>query len=359
MTEQQLPDHRGPILFLVLLALVGLIVVAGGLGQTDDDGPGPEPIPPPAEPTNPFLLEPLEPESAEPSQPTESTEPEDTAPEDTEPEDTEPESTDPAAPVTLPKGRAKVFGGDRFLVAYYGTAGTGALGVLGETDPAEMHRRVHRAARPFRDDAGEVQVVYELIVTIADRGPGRDGDYSHDIGRAAVQRYIDAAHRNDALLLLDIQPGRSDFLTVARRWEWALSHPWVGLAIDPEWRMGRRQVPARVIGHVGAAEVNRTSLWLSQLTRRKGLPEKLFVVHQFRTSMITRIERIKARPGLAIVQHADGFGTRRQKLATYRTIARPRQFTMGMKLFYDEDIRRFDASDVRRIRPRVRFVSYQ
>ncbi len=49
--------------------------------------------------------------------------------------------------------------------------------------------------------------------------------------------------------------------------------------------------------------------------------------------------------------HADGFGTRRQKLATYHFIARPHQFTMGFKLFYDEDVRRFDAADVRRIRP--------
>ena len=60
-----------------------------------------------------------------------------------------------------------------------------------------------------------------------------------------------------------------------------------------------------------------------------------------------------------MVLHADGFGTRRQKLATYHALARPQQFTMGFKLFYDEDVRRFDAADVRRIRPAVRFVSYQ
>jgi hypothetical protein len=32
---------------------------------------------------------------------------------------------------------------------------------------------------------------------------------------------------------------------------------------------------------------------------------------------------------------------------------------MGFKLFYDEDVHRFTPAQVRRIRPPVRFVSYQ
>lgn len=340
MTPGQPPDHRGPILFLVLLAMVGLIVVAGGLGRTEgDDAPAP---PAPTTPAGPGEADPTEPD--QPGKPDEPDQP-----------------AGPAARAVppLPGGGTRVFGRDRFLVAYYGTAETGALGVLGETEPDEMHRRVLRAARPFRYEGNRVQVVYELIVTIADRAPGPDRDFSHDIARASVQRYIDAADRHDALLLLDLQPGRTDFLTVAKRWAWALRHPWVGLALDPEWRMGPRQVPAGVIGGVRAAEVNRVSGWLDRLTRRERLPEKLFVLHQFRLAMVDGLERVRDRRRLAMVQHADGFGTRREKLATYRLIARPRQFTMGMKLFYDEDVRRFTAADVRRIRPAVRFVSYQ
>src|SRR5262245_2221662 len=49
----------------------------------------------------------------------------------------------------LPGGGKRVFGHRRFLVAYYGTAGTGVLGVLGETTPDRMHRRLMRAAEPF------------------------------------------------------------------------------------------------------------------------------------------------------------------------------------------------------------------
>jgi hypothetical protein len=259
----------------------------------------------------------------------------------------------------LPGGGTRVFGRDRFLVAYYGTAGTGVLGVLGEAPPDQMHRRLRRAAQPFGLDGERVQPVYELIVTIADPVPGPGADFSHDIAADRVRDYIEAAHRHQALVVLDLQPGRADFLTVAKRWAWALRDPWVGLALDPEWRMGPRQVPGRVIGSVAAAEVNQVSGWLSDLVDREGLPEKPLVLHQFRASMIREIERVKDREGIALVQHADGFGTQAQKLATYRALARPGQFVMGFKLFYDEDVNRFTPREVRRIRPGVRFVSYQ
>lgn len=281
----------------------------------------------------------------------------------------EPEATDapgrpgePDQPATGPRWRAeRVFAPGRTLVAYYGTAGTGALGVLGEGTPERAHRRLVRAARPFAGSrtGREVVPVHELIVTIADAHPGRDGDYSHDIARSAVRRQLALARRTGALVVLDLQPGRADFAEVARRWAWALRQPHVGLALDPEWRMGPGQVPGRVIGSVRAREVNRVSGWLAALVRRLDLPEKPFVVHQFRTSMLPDIERIRSRDGLAMVQHVDGFGTRAQKLDTYRAVARPGAFAMGFKLFYDEDIRLMGPRAVHALDPKVRFVSYQ
>ncbi|GAA4691567.1 hypothetical protein [Nocardioides conyzicola] len=327
------PDNRWPVLCLVLLVMVGLIVIAWGVNHpTEVDGAprAVDPSPRVGEPS-PSVVDPVETPAARP-----------------------PTGTD-----ALPGGGTKVFAGHRFLVAYYGTGGTGSLGVLGETDPDTMNRRLHHAAASFHRPGRPLRYVYELIVTIADGHPGPGGDYSHDIARSEVRRYIRAAHRNGALLLLDLQTGRSTFPEVAKRWEWALRDPWVGLALDPEWRMGPRQVPAHTVGQVGAGEINRTSLWLARLTKREGLPQKLFVLHQFRTDMIRDIGRVKQRPELASVQHVDGFGTPRQKLATYHAVARPQQFTMGFKLFYDEDVRRLRAPGVHAIRPKVRFVSFQ
>ncbi|MFC7495889.1 MULTISPECIES: hypothetical protein [unclassified Nocardioides] len=314
---EALPDRRGPVLCAVALALLTLLVVAWAAGR---GGAG-----------SPAAVELVE----------------------------TPERASRVEPVELPGGGTRIFTRNRFLVAYYGTGQTPALGVLGESDPDTMDRRLHRAAAPFQRPGVRIQHVYELIVTIADASPGPDGDYSHDIPRSVVQGYIDAAHRNDALLLLDIQPGRSGFLETAQRWEWALRDPWVGLALDPEWRMGPREVPGRTTGQVGAREVNKTSAWLATLAKDHGLPEKLFVLHQFRTDMIPEIAGVRPRAFLAMVQHVDGFGTRGQKLATYHHVARPRQFTMGFKLFYDEDVRRMGPREVHAIRPKVRFVSFQ
>ncbi|WP_248582444.1 hypothetical protein [Nocardioides sp. InS609-2] len=261
----------------------------------------------------------------------------------------------------LPGGGREVFGHHGFLVAYYGTANTGSLGVLGETDPDTMHARLTSAAKPFKKKGERIQPVYELIVTVADGPtvPGTDGDYSHDILHSLVQRYIDAAHAHNALLLLDIQPGRSDFLTVAKRWQWALEDPWVGLALDPEWRMGSDEVPGQTIGQVSAAEINEVSGWLNTLTKSNELPEKVFMVHQFQSGMIGGVNAIKKRGDLAEVLHIDGFGSPAQKLATYSSLAKPKKFSMGFKLFYDEDEPRMKARAVRKIKPGVSFVSFQ
>ncbi|TNM42794.1 hypothetical protein FHP29_07265 [Nocardioides albidus] len=266
----------------------------------------------------------------------------------------------PTLPSSTPRWRSQRVLPERgMLIAYYGTAGSGSLGVLGESSPKKAFRRLQRAAAPFERPGRPVRPVFELIVSVADARPGKDGDFSHDIRKAGVRRYVDAARELGALLVLDIQTGRTDFLKVARRWSWALEQPHVGLAIDPEWRVRRGQRPGQVIGSVRAGEVNRTSAWLSRLVVEHDLPEKLFVVHQFRTSMVRHIGRIKQRDGLQLLQHVDGFGTPGQKLDTYHAVARPDIFAMGFKLFYDEDVHRMGAKAVHRIRPRVRFVSFQ
>lgn len=262
--------------------------------------------------------------------------------------------------MSLPGGGKTVFAKHAFLTAFYGTAGTSSLGVLGETDADTAFQRIKRAGKPFLQRGETLMPIYELIVTVADgsENPSAAGDYSHDILHSYVQSYIDAAHRNGALVLLDLQPGRTDFLETAKRWEWALADPWVGLAIDPEWRVRPTEVPGQVIGSVSAKEINRTAGWLARVSEEQRLPEKLFVIHQFQAGMVPDIGKVRARPGLAMVQHIDGFGSPADKLATYSSVARPKKFTMGLKLFYDEDRPRMRPREVRRLKD-VRLVSFQ
>ncbi|MGY2875537.1 hypothetical protein ACVW00_002727 [Marmoricola sp. URHA0025 HA25] len=330
-------DRQGPQIFLVLLALVGFLALVGGVSHLDDGGhPRGEVVPhAPVLPAPPVAGGLRAPAAATPP------------------------AAAPAAIPELPGGGRRIFADGRFLVAYYGTAGTGSLGVLGEDTPEKIMPRLLRAAAPFGRDGRTVQPVFELIVTVAHASPTKTGTYSSNIPRAAVQRYIDAAHAHGALLVLDLQPGRADFLDVAKSWRWALRDPWVGLALDPEWRMGPHGVPGRRVGSVSAAEVNRVSAWLEDLTAAEGLPEKVFMLHQFRIDMIRHIERVRDRDDLALVQHVDGFGTPQQKLATFHAVIRPRQFALGFKLFYDEDVHRMRPAQVLAIRPRVSFVSFQ
>jgi len=336
-------DRYGPQIFLVLLALVGFVALVGGVSHLEPARAADRTVRPHL-PTAPAVPDAEGGGRVDPTLPS-------------------PPPTAPPAPASavaeLPGGGRTIFGDNRFLVAYYGTAGSGALGVLGEAAPERIVPRLLRAAAPFARDGRQVQPVFELIVTVAHAGPTKAGTYSSGIKRAQVQAYIDAAHRNGALVVLDLQPGRADFLDVAKTWEWALRDPWVGLALDPEWRMGPHGVPGRRIGSVGSAEINRVSAWLDDLTARNGLPEKVFMLHQFRTDMIRHLDRVRDRDHLALVQHVDGFGTPGEKLATFHRVIKPRRFALGFKLFYDEDVRRMRPAQVLRIRPKVSFVSFQ
>jgi hypothetical protein len=257
----------------------------------------------------------------------------------------------------LPLGGTKIFPTYR-VVAYYGTAGNSALGVLGEGSPDKQLPKLRSAAKGFAGDR-KVQVAYELIASVAQGSAGADGDYSKMIGLDRIQQYVDQAKRNKVLVILDLQPGRGDFLPQAKALERFLIQPHVGLALDPEWRMPPGKVPGKTIGKVGPAEVNRVSAYVSGLVQQHHLPEKLFVLHEFRSSMLPDVQDISKRPGLAMVQHVDGFGSRGEKTATWNRLKRPQQFHLGYKLFYDEDVKRYAPADVLKFKPVPELISYQ
>jgi hypothetical protein len=200
----------------------------------------------------------------------------------------------------------------------------------------------------------------ELIAVTAAAHPGEGERYNTRQDAAIIDRYHRAARKAKALLVLDIQPGRSDFFTEARRLERWLKEPDVGLALDPEWRMGPGQVPGQVIGHVDAREVNAVSAWLSKLTVKGKLPQKLFLIHQFTDDMVDDTQ-LQPRAGLAMVLNADGFGTRELKKIKYKAFtSSPRRFFgEGFKLFYREDTNLMTPREVLRLKPPPDVVVYE
>lgn len=264
----------------------------------------------------------------------------------------------PPKPPELPRGGRSLFPEHR-VVGYYGAPQDEELGALGIGTPDGAARRLERQARPYDGRRRSALPALELITVIALADAGEDGKYRARQEDTVIRRYLRAARRADALLILDIQPGRSDFFTETTRLRKYLREPDVGLALDPEWRVTDSEVPGQVIGQVDSREVNATTAWLDQLTERHDLPEKLVVIHQFTDDMVAEDE-LKPRDRLAIVLNADGFGGREIKRDKYHAFTKQAPgFHQGFKLFYKEDVDLMAPRNVMRMRPPPDFIVYE
>jgi hypothetical protein len=261
--------------------------------------------------------------------------------------------------VELPRGGRSILPDFR-VVAYYGAPQDDELGALGIGSPAHAARKLERAAKPFARKSRPVLPAMELIAVVAAAHPGPGDRYNLRQPDSVIRRYLKAARKAKTLLILDIQPGRSDFFTETKRLRKWLKEPDVGLALDPEWRMDPGQVPGQVIGHVGSREVNATTAWLDQLVTKHKLPQKLLLVHEFTDDMVPEAQ-LKPRKGLAYVLNVDGFGGQALKVAKYKSFAKQAgEFRRGFKLFYQEDTKpMMTAAQVMRLQPRPDVVVYE
>ncbi|MEJ5867445.1 hypothetical protein WDV85_06780 [Pseudokineococcus sp. 5B2Z-1] len=262
----------------------------------------------------------------------------------------------------LPGGGQVPFPG-RHMIALYGAPGTPSLGVMGEQDVDAAVERAKEVAAEY-DDLVEDPVVptFEIITTVASASAGDDGDYSQELDPEVIRPWIEAAADAGVYVVLDLQPGRTDFLTQAQRYEDLLTHPGVGLALDPEWRLEPDQRHLRQVGQVGVDEVNAVGDWLAELVREDDLPPKVFLLHQFQTRMIVDRERLDmSHDELVPLVHADGHGTPGQKLDTYRALQTdaPEGMRWGWKNFYDEDTPTMTPAETMAVEPMPDFVSYQ
>ncbi len=234
----------------------------------------------------------------------------------------------------LPEGQPR-----RYL-AYYGHPGTDDLGVLGEQGPAETLEAMQGLIQDYSGDGAQVIPTFEMIASVASGGPTDDGDYSYEWPADKFQPWVDFARENDMYVVLDLQSGRDDFLSQAMLYEELLRLPFVGLALDPEWRLEPDQTHLNQIGSVTAAEVNETISWVADLVRDEGIPQKMIIVHQFRPSMIQNRQDIIDRPEVQVVIQMDGEGSEPLKDATWNRLlegADDVHWEWGWKNFFDED----------------------
>jgi hypothetical protein len=264
--------------------------------------------------------------------------------------------------VQLPGGGQILFPG-RLLVALYGHPGAPSLGVLGEQGLSASIARARKVATAYRA-LSKVPVIpaLEIIATVAQARPGRDGAYSYQPAVASLRPWVRRATAAGMYVILDLQPGRASLLAQARSYRSLLQMPDVGLALDPEWKLTAHQVPLHQIGSVSIGEVNSVIRWLAGLTARHRLPQKLLVLHQFRLSMIGDEQQLDTRhENLAILIHMDGQGTRADKQQTWQAVTRaaPAGVAFGWKNFYVKDHPMMSPQQTIARTPQLSMISYQ
>ncbi|HEX4720564.1 MAG TPA: hypothetical protein VH300_18735 [Thermoleophilaceae bacterium] len=264
----------------------------------------------------------------------------------------------PKPPPQLPGGGRHLFPRHR-VVAYYGAPGNVELGALGIGTPDQAAQRLLAQMRRYRRGGRHLLPGMELIAVVAAGSPQADGSYNRKQSLATVKKFLKAARKIKALLILDIQPGHADFMALTKHFGRFLREPDVALALDPEWHTPNA-VPGTVIGSTDAATVNRVSAYLQGIVKKYRLPDKMLLVHQFTDSMIQHKEQLRHRHGVPLVLNVDGFGNQAVKIAKYRDFTHPRTRSRnGFKLFYKEDTDTMTPAQVLKLRPRPDVVIYE
>jgi hypothetical protein len=243
------------------------------------------------------------------------------------------------APPELPRGGRTIFPRYR-LVGYCGTPGAPELGAL-QGNLAARAKDLTKLAESYAGDR-EALPTFELIAVLVMGAAGPDKTWRRRVPASVVDDYLAAARASKALLLLNIQPGHSDFLTEVRSFERWLREPDVGVALDPEWAMWKPdQVPGSVYGQTTGEVINDVAAYMADLVRENDLPEKPLVFHQVNDWVLKNEAGIRSHSGIVVIKSVDGLGFTRAKINTYRYLVKSLDPNVhpGFKLFYDEDVR--------------------
>ncbi len=265
-------------------------------------------------------------------------------------------------PPELPRGGRALFP-DYRLVGFCGTPNAPALGALQGNLPARARDLDKQAAR--YGDKRKIMPVFELIAVVVQSGAGPDGKYRRRVDKSVVDEYLAAARASKGILLLNIQPGQSDFLTEVKAFEPYLHEPDVGVALDPEWAMKPKQLPGKFFGQTDGETINDVANYLAAIVKDDNLPEKALVFHQVNRGVLKDEPQLNPVPGVAFIKSVDGLGPVHSKIETYDYLMLTRKSGVhaGFKLFFDEDTRNgqrmMTPKEVLALTPQPEYVMYE
>jgi hypothetical protein len=253
------------------------------------------------------------------------------------------------------------------IVAYYGNPFSKKMGILGELPPQQMLARFDQEIAGWNraDPAHPVLPALHLINVVAQGGAGRDGMYRARMPDKQVEEVAQWAESRNAIVILDMQVGKSSIQAEFPRVIPFLRRPNFHFAVDPEFMMKNGGKPGGKIGTMDASDINWVADQLAQIVRENHLPPKVLIIHRFTRNMVTGAERIRLHPEVQIVMNMDGWGAPWLKRDSYKDyiVAHPVQFT-GFKLFYHNDqkkqgSRMMTKAEVLALRPQPLYIQYQ
>jgi hypothetical protein len=248
------------------------------------------------------------------------------------------------------------------LVTYYGTPQSENMGILGTMEPEEFMKKLKEQTQAYSDADPERPAVptIELITTMAQNEPGPKGDYVRKTSEENIETYVKLAEKHDALVILDIQLGTDTVMNQVKMVEKWLKHPQVHLAIDTEFHVAEGEKPGEDLGQVDGRKIQEAVEYVSELTEKNNLPDKLVLVHQFTGHVLTHKDAIQPTDNVEVAINFDGWGPAADKQALYGKYIRdePNQYG-GFKIFYDKDVPVLTPEEVLKMDPSPAIVNYQ
>lgn len=277
---------------------------------------------------------------------------------------TAPPTVAPRSPTAAPTARPVTTSAlaTQRLVTFYGHPYDNRMGVLGEYDPAVVIQKLKEqtAAYTAADPSRPGLCTVELIASVAQGSPGKDGLYLARTPTAEIEKWAQLTQQQGCLLLLDIQMGYDSVDNDIKAILPFLQRPHVHLAIDPEFHVARGKIPGESFGSVSSTEVAGAMKTLQGLVQQYNLPDKILVLHQFRDDMLPDKANIKPMANVDLVVMMDGWGLPQAKIANYGAFIRdePIQYG-GIKLFYKQDDPLLTPAEVIQLDPSPLVIIYQ
>lgn len=245
---------------------------------------------------------------------------------------------EPPPPPELPGGGRDLLPNYR-LCGFVGHPHAPGQGRLGIGVLEERMVELHAACAPYATDR-KIMPVMELIAVTVQPHAGADGMWRVRTDPAIIDHWLATARANNAMLLLNIQPGQASFIDEVRAFENYLIQPDVGVALDPEWAMDPGEIPMVHFGSTTGAELDEVARYLADLVATHDLPDKVMLYHILHPQIITDEAALQPYPRVIQIKSVDGIGSPGAKIGTYNGVAAgvPPHVMMGFKLFYEEDV---------------------